>query len=170
MANTFTIFNIGGPGWFHDVFEVQIVVDTDLSFQDPSDRFIVPASAHHPDKPTPIVDCTTAIHGNIIVKAPPGHKVYYEGVSLKLTEYCATLSPAATTELASHEHRVIGPGTVEGSVYIPFSLDARAAAGAAARERERQGARVMRERSSGGAAAAYAHICVCALGVSSSSE
>ncbi|KAG5188402.1 hypothetical protein JKP88DRAFT_353418 [Tribonema minus] len=124
MANTFTIFNIGGPGWFHDVFEVQIVVDTDLSFQDPSDRFIVPSSAHHPDKPTPIVDCTTAIRGNIIVKAPPGHKVYYEGVSLKLTEYCATLSPAATTELASHAHPVIGPGSVEGSVYIPFSLDA----------------------------------------------
>ncbi|CAM9860139.1 unnamed protein product, partial [Heterosigma akashiwo] len=40
-----TIFNFGGPGWFADVFELEIVLDKQCEVDDPGDPFVLPWNA-----------------------------------------------------------------------------------------------------------------------------
>jgi hypothetical protein len=118
-----------GPGWFGDLFEVDIKWATDL-FQ--PGRFVPkdPEEEEDPDAPMPaspplipVFVGRTPIRGEIQLTGPPRTGVWQGGVRLQLECGIVRFQDMETFRVVRHSIDVAPPGTVTGKAVFPFLVE-----------------------------------------------
>lgn len=112
------IFNFGGPGWFNDVFDVEIRLD--------SARHIA-LKGFLLEQNVPLYRSDEKVTGKIVVKSPPNRTVSHYGIQMELessiqfyeTLNSVSVSPSPDTAIVE----VQKDGSITGVVEIPFELD-----------------------------------------------
>lgn len=108
------MLNLGGPGWFSDVFTLEASYDTKL--QGTVTGLLTTEQA-------PLFDGHGIIRGKLKVSAPSGHKVFQSGISVRMDASVSFYDTLRTLELSSVEKEIFGEGYMEGDKEIPFELD-----------------------------------------------
>ena len=116
-------FNFGGPGWFHDVVELELVLDGDAVTREPDDFFLAPYSE---GGEVAVYKTSGAITGTLRLTAPPRRRVWVSSVAVRLQQCAVTLEEWETTELRALE--VVVAGTERGlyvseRVELPFKIE-----------------------------------------------
>jgi len=115
------LFNFGGPGWFADVFNVEIVLDKLREIDDPGDPFVLPWNSWTGKCCLFLVN--EVISGKIIVNSPPHRSVWHGGITVRVEEYLMGPETYGATESCALEILVLEPGYIKGETVVPFSLD-----------------------------------------------
>jgi len=116
-------FNFGGPGWIHDVVDVEIFLDTSTVVREPDDFFLTPYSVCNE---VSVFKTNDTITGTMKVRCPPAKKVWVEKLTVQLQQFVMILEDWDTTELM--EVDVVVPGTeqgayVSGIAEFPFKIE-----------------------------------------------
>lgn len=112
------VFNFGGPGWFNDVFEVEIRLDSSRK---------VSLKGFLLEQNVPLYRADEKVTGKIVVKSPPNRTVTHYGIQVELEssiqfyESLNSVSVSSISEAACVE--VQKAGAVAGEIEIPFELD-----------------------------------------------
>jgi len=112
------LFNLGGPGWFNDVFEVDIKLDSARK---------VSLKGFLLEQNVPLYRSDEKVTGKIIVKSPPNRTVSHYGLTIELEssiqfyESLNSVSVSPSSEAACVQ--ISKDGAITGEVEIPFELD-----------------------------------------------
>mmetsp|Transcript_22644 Transcript_22644/g.29389 ORF Transcript_22644/g.29389 Transcript_22644/m.29389 type:complete len:371 (+) Transcript_22644:225-1337(+) len=115
-----SLFNFGGPGWFADVFELEIELDKNAEIDDPGDPFILPWNTW--TGKCVLFETTDTITGKLKVSAPPNRKVWHSVITVRLEEYLVGPESYGASESCALEVEVKEPGYLQGETEIPFEL------------------------------------------------
>ena len=116
-SGTIPTLNLGGPGWFSDVFDVAVAFDSEVRVNSTGAVFREEAAVFDPDG---------SISGTITLTPPPGCSVAHRGVSLRIDSYISFYATFRTAELptrTAHEVRVAPAATLSAPTVLRFSLD-----------------------------------------------
>lgn len=112
------LFASGGPGWFNDVFEVDIRLDSSRK---------VSLKGFLLEQNVPLYRSDEKITGKVVVKSPPNRTVSHYGLTIELEssiqfyESLNSVSVSPASEAACVQ--VSKDGSITGEVEIPFELD-----------------------------------------------
>ncbi len=120
-----------GPGWFEDIFDVQIFYDADL---------VAPAMPYTgKDLALPQDgDITTLYHNQALfssgavvrgfarIRAPTGRTIQYGGIGARLESNFLAMGDITTRELHSEEKDLLPAGCITGTVDVPFAFESTA--------------------------------------------
>ena len=106
--------NFGGPGWFSDVFELEVDMDNTLTTTSGSYLFT---------QEVPLFLGEDTISGTLSVQAPTGHAVWQGGVTLKLTSEVVVFESQRVLTLSKHEVQLEQAQVFKDTVKIPFAID-----------------------------------------------
>ncbi|CAM9646456.1 unnamed protein product [Sphacelaria rigidula] len=81
--------NLGGPGWFNDVFKVLIEVDAERTWMDTLSLSLVPRQVFQ--RHCALLDTASPITGTITVEAPPNKSVWMSGLTVTFEEHLLTV-------------------------------------------------------------------------------
>lgn len=111
------LFNFGGPGWFNDVFEVDVILD-DSTRKITLKGFV--------EQTVGLFGSHEKITGKLRLKSPPNRSVSHLGITLELEsslQYYESLNSVQHTYGAGGVVEVAPAGTVTGEVDVPFEFD-----------------------------------------------
>ncbi|KAH8098229.1 hypothetical protein JL720_1161 [Aureococcus anophagefferens] len=116
-------FNFGGPGWFHDVVEMEMHLDTDNVIRHPEDPYLMPYSEYGECATYKIDDKITGV---VSITSPPDAQVWITEVLVNVEQFAQFQRSVDGYQLAYRE--CVIPGTengllVAGTVELPFELD-----------------------------------------------
>jgi len=112
------LFNFGGPGWFNDVFEVEIKLDSSRK---------VSLKGFLLEQNVPLYRSDEKVTGKVVVKSPPNRTVYHYGITIELEssiqfyESLNSVSVSPSSEAACVQ--ISKDGAITGEVEVPFELD-----------------------------------------------
>eukprot|EP01029_Cantina_marsupialis_P009212 TRINITY_DN2153_c0_g2_i1.p1 TRINITY_DN2153_c0_g2~~TRINITY_DN2153_c0_g2_i1.p1 ORF type:complete len:463 (-),score=175.63 TRINITY_DN2153_c0_g2_i1:89-1477(-) len=110
------LLNLGGPGWFEDVLNVEIKVVTD--------RELTASTEDGTNKiPLVVLGQDNKISGTLKISAPEKHSVYQYGVVAKFQTTISFYETLRTVEMSEYATTVLEEGYVNGSMEVPFTLD-----------------------------------------------
>jgi hypothetical protein len=89
--------------------QIELQLDAPLTLHGDLELFVVPPAAYS-SAGTPIADASGVLKGHIVIRAPSGHKIGHNGVTIALDQYLVTADPFIITDLLHHEDAVLGPG------------------------------------------------------------
>jgi hypothetical protein len=95
---------------FRLLHQIELQLDAPLTVHGDSELFIVPPAAYS-RAGAPIADASGVLKGHIVIRAPPGHKIGHNGVTVALDQYLATADPYIVTDLLHYEDAVLDAGT-----------------------------------------------------------
>jgi hypothetical protein len=131
MVEAITAVLQNGPGWFEDIFDVQIFYDADLEAP------VLPYTSK--DLALPQDDDITVLHhdqalfssGAIVrgfarIRAPTGRTIWHGGIGARLESNFLAMGDISTRELHSEEIDLVPAGYISGTVDIPFAFESTA--------------------------------------------
>jgi len=113
-----SLFNFGGPGWFNDVFEVEIRLDSSRKIS--LKGFLL-------EQNVPLYRADEKVTGKIVIKSPPNRTVSHYGIAVELEssiqfyESLNSVSVSPSAESATVD--VQKDGSITGEIEVPFELD-----------------------------------------------
>lgn len=113
--------NLGGPGWFNDVFKVSIEIHAERTWMDTLSLSLVPR--HIFERHCALLDTALPVSGTITVEAPPSKKVWMAGLTVAFEEHLLTVDTDGGELVGALEAQVALAQTVEGKTTFGFSLD-----------------------------------------------
>jgi hypothetical protein len=111
------MLNFGGPGWFNDVFECEIIMD-DSARQVVLKGFLV-------DQEVPLYRSDEIVRGKLKITSPPNRTCWYYGISMELESSIQFYESLNSIQSGNNEiiELIKEPGSVTGTVEIPFEFD-----------------------------------------------
>eukprot|EP00612_Vaucheria_litorea_P007213 CAMPEP_0171476924 /NCGR_PEP_ID=MMETSP0946-20130122/3883_1 /TAXON_ID=109269 /ORGANISM="Vaucheria litorea, Strain CCMP2940" /LENGTH=492 /DNA_ID=CAMNT_0012007285 /DNA_START=38 /DNA_END=1516 /DNA_ORIENTATION=- len=116
----FDAVNIGGPGWFNDVFDLSLEFDTALRFKDTPTLSLVPPTSYK--RWVPLIDAHGPIKGKVTLHPPPGRTVWTYGIKVAVEEHLLLLESAGSELLCSATIDVAPGQYIEETKSFPFTL------------------------------------------------
>jgi len=105
---------LGGPGWFHDVVDLEVTLNCDRKIPMRNYLFIDECK---------LFESKEKITGTIKLKPPSGSNVWHYGLKLRLDQSISFYESFRSVELPSVEIDLEGEGYLSGEKEIPFSID-----------------------------------------------
>lgn len=106
--------NLGGPGWFHDVVDVQVSLNCDRKIPMRNYLFIDDCM---------LFDSKDKITGSIKVKSPNNGSIWHYGLKIRLDQSISFYESFRSVELPSVEIDLEKEGYLGGEKEIPFEID-----------------------------------------------
>lgn len=117
------LFNFGGPGWLHNVVNVELLQHGDRVLDEKTNAFLRPydkdCKAHVYQIPTDTIEGVVRLH------MPPKttRPIQISGVKIKLREFVLMLNTLEGTTLAEVDVEVCGPFKMNGTTDVPFKIN-----------------------------------------------
>eukprot|EP00752_Nemacystus_decipiens_P002150 g2049.t1 len=113
--------NLGGPGWFNDVFKVSVEVDTDRTWVDSLSLSLVPRNVFR--RHCPLLDTSKNITGVVTVQAPTSKSVWLSGVTVTFEEHLMTVDSDTGELVGALEAQVATGQFIKDKAVFNFNLD-----------------------------------------------
>ncbi|CAM9817948.1 unnamed protein product [Scytosiphon promiscuus] len=113
--------NLGGPGWFNDVFKISVEVDTERTWMDTLSLSLVPRNVFQ--RHCPLLDASENISGTVTVTAPTSKRVWLSGVSVTFEEYLMTVDSETGELVGALEAQVAAGQFIKDKAVFSFNLD-----------------------------------------------
>jgi len=109
-----SLFNFGGPGWFNDVFEVEIKVDDSRTTTCHSLLF---------QETCPLFTTSESITGEVIVRPPEGRVVWQGGIKILLECTLSFFESLSSRDEELLEITLTEPSFIEKETSFKFDID-----------------------------------------------
>eukprot|EP00903_Cladosiphon_okamuranus_P022088 g20311.t1 len=113
--------NLGGPGWFNDIFKVSVQVDTDRTWVDTLSLSLVPRNVFQ--RHCPLLDTSENITGTVTVEAPASKSVWLAGVTVTFEEHLMTVDSDTGELVGALEAQVATGQFIKDKAVFNFNLD-----------------------------------------------
>ncbi|CAN0434611.1 unnamed protein product [Pylaiella littoralis] len=114
--------NLGGPGWFNDIFKISVELDADRTWVDTLSLSLVPRNVFR--RHCPLLDTRDNITGTVTVEAPTSKSVWLQSVTVTFEEHLMTLDSDDTGMLmGALESKVAAGQFIKDKTVFHFSLD-----------------------------------------------
>ncbi|CAM9433494.1 unnamed protein product [Ectocarpus sp. 12 AP-2014] len=113
--------NLGGPGWFNDVFKISVEVDSDRTWMDTLSLSLVPRNVFR--RHCPLLDTSENITGTVTVTAPTSKRVWMSGVTVTFEEHLMTVDSDTGELVGALEAQVATGQFIKDKAVFSFNLD-----------------------------------------------
>jgi len=110
------MLNLGGPGWFKDVFEVEVEID--------GEREIASHSLLFQEK-CQLFGADESVHGRVKITPPPNRTVWHDGVYVEVESNLSFFETLTTKDVKEISAEIQQPGYISEEAVIEFELDLR---------------------------------------------
>ncbi|CAM9638065.1 unnamed protein product [Ectocarpus sp. 6 AP-2014] len=113
--------NLGGPGWFNDVFKISVEVDSDRTWMDTLSLSLVPRNVFQ--RHCPLLDTSENITGTVTVTAPTSKRVWMSGITVTFEEHLMTVDSDTGELVGALEAQVATGQFINDKAVFSFNLD-----------------------------------------------